>query len=147
MKAMRRRHRVLVGLFIALCGIAIAVGADLTWIGVVHGRPKTGIDHTSLNGLLHWSYQYTGSFVKSFAIAVVIAGVLVVVGGLFGWRVPAGLFSLIALVAAGLWLALYTSHYSSTSLAFSDLGLGAILTIAGSVLGLISTPFLRRRRA
>ena len=143
---MRRRHRVLVGLFIALCGIAIAVGSELTWIASLHGRPATGVNHTSLDGLLHWAYQHTGSFVKSFAIVLVVAGVLVVIGGLFGWRVPAGLFSLIALVAAGLWLGLYSSHYSSSDVTFSNLRLGAELTIAGSVLALISTSFLRGRR-
>jgi hypothetical protein len=143
---MRRRHRVVVGLFIALCGIAIAVGSELTWIASLRGRPATGVNHTSLTGLLHWSYQHTGSFVKSFAIVLVVAGVLVVIGGLFGSRVAAGLFSLVALVAAGLWFGLYASHYHLTSVTFSSLRLGAELTVAGSVLGLISTSFLRGRR-
>jgi hypothetical protein len=142
---MRPRHRVLVGIFIALCGIAIAVGAELNWIGAVHGRQAIGINTTSLNGLPHWSYQHTGTFVRSFAIVVVVAGILVVIGGLFGSRLTAGLFALIALVAAGLWFGLYSSHYSSTNLSISDLRLGAELTAAGSVLALLSTHFLRRR--
>jgi hypothetical protein len=144
--AMRRRHRILVGLFIALCGVAIAVGSELTWIASFKGRPAARVDHTSLNSLVHWSYQYTGSFLKSFGIVMVVAGVLVVIGGLFGSRTAAGLFSLIALVAAGIWLALYTSRYNSASLPVSDVRLGAELTIAGSVLALISTAFLRRRQ-
>jgi hypothetical protein len=141
---MRRRHRVGVGLFIALCGIAIAIGSELVWIKAGHGQSATGITHTSLAGLQHWSDQHTNLFVKSFAIVIVIAGVLVIVGGLFGWVVPAALFSAIALVAGGLWLGLYFSQHSSVSFQFSDLGDGALLTAAGSLLALISSRFLRR---
>jgi hypothetical protein len=142
---MGKRHRVGVGLFIALCGVAAAVGSELVWIRAGHGRSATGITHTSLNGLLHWSDQHTNSFVKSFAIVIVIAAVLVVVGGLFGWLVPVGLFAAIAFVAGGLWLGLYASTHSSVSIQLSDLGLGAFLTIGGSLLAMICSSFLRRR--
>jgi hypothetical protein len=142
---MRRGHRVIVGLFIVLCGIAVAVGSKLTWIAAKHGRPATGIDHTSIAGVLHWSYQNTGSFVKSFGIVVVVAGVLVVLGGLFGSRVLAGLFAIIAFLVGALWLGLYASHHSSTSIQFSDLGIGILLTEAGSLLAAILTSALRRR--
>ncbi|HUC56143.1 MAG TPA: hypothetical protein VMA95_01990 [Streptosporangiaceae bacterium] len=142
---MGKRHRVGVGLFIALCGIATAVGSELVWVKAGHGRSATGINHTSLAGLLHWSDQHTNSFAKSFAIVIVIAGVLVVVGGLFGWVVPAALFAAIAFVAGGLWLGLYASSHSTSSIQFSNLGLGALVTIGGSLLALIFTSALRRR--
>jgi small-conductance mechanosensitive channel len=143
---MKRRHRIGVGLFIALCGIATAVGSELVWIKASHGRPAIGINHTSLTGLLHWSDQHTNSFVKSFAIVIVVAGVLIVIGGLFGWAVPAALFSAIAFIAGGLWLGLYASDHSSAKLQFSSLGTGAFLTIGGSLIALICTSALRRRR-
>jgi hypothetical protein len=141
-----RRHRIGVGLFIALCGIAVAVGSELIWIRAGPGHPATGITHTSLNGVLHWSDQHTNSFVKSFAIVVVVCGVLILAGGLFGWLVPAALFSAIAFIAGGLWLGLYASSHSSVPVQFSVLAPGALLTVGGSLLALISTRFLLRRR-
>jgi hypothetical protein len=135
-----------VGLFMALCGIAIAVGSELTWIHAGHKRPPTGITHTALTSLLHWSDQHTNSFVKSFAIVIVVAGVIVLAGGLFGWLIPAALFGAIAFIAGGLWLGLYTSNHTSVSIQFSDLGPGILLTIGGSLLALISSRFLLRRR-
>jgi hypothetical protein len=143
---MTRRHRIGVGLLIALFGIAIAVGSELTWLIAKHGRPATGIDHTSITGLIHWSYQNTGSFVKSFGIVVVVCGVLVVIGGLFGSRLLTGIFSALAFIAGGLWLGLYANHHSLTSIQYKDLGIGALLTLAGGLLGLIFTSFLRRRQ-
>jgi hypothetical protein len=103
---MRRRHRIVVGLLIAVCGIAIAVGSELGWISASGARPASGINHTSLKSLVHWSYQSTSTYLLSFAFAVVVVGVLVFIGGVFGSRVLAGFFSLIALALAGTWLAL-----------------------------------------
>ena len=142
---MRHRHRVAVGLFIALCGLAIAAGSEFTWISANHGHPQVGTKHTSLTGLLHWSYQGTGSYLHSFAFAVVVAGALVFLGGLTGSRLVAGLFALIALAAGGLWLGLYATKYSITSLPYTDLRIGAELTIGGAVLALLATSVLHRR--
>lgn len=144
---MRQRHRVRVGIFISLCGVAIAVGAVLDWVRARGRRPASGVNHAALSGLLHWSQAYTSSFLRSFGIAVVIAGVLVVIGGACGSRVAAGLFSLVALAAAILWVVLEATRYSSVDFPFSDLRIGALLTIGASLLALISTPFLRRHRA
>ncbi len=136
---------MVVGLFIALCGLAIAGGAEFTWIKADHGHPMAGIKHTSLVGLLHWSYQSTGSFLRSFAFAVVIAGALVFLGGLVGSRLLAGVFALVALAAAGLWFGLYASKFHSTSVSYTDLRTGALLTAGGAVLALLATSVLRRR--
>jgi hypothetical protein len=144
---MRQRHRVRVGIFISLCGIAIAVGAALRWVRARGARPASGINHVALSGLLRWSLAYTSSFLRSFGFAVVIAGVLVFIGGMYGSRVAAGFFSLVALAAAILWLVLEANKYSSVDFPFSDLRIGALLTIAASLLALISTAFLRGRRA
>jgi hypothetical protein len=143
---MRQRYRTRVGIVISLCGIAIAVGAVLGWVRARGARPAAGINHAALSGLLHWSQAYTNSFVRSFAFAVLIAGVLVVIGGAFGSRAAAGLFSLVALAAAILWLVLEATKYSSVEFPFSDLRIGALLTIGASLLALISSAFLRRRR-
>lgn len=143
---MKQRHRVRVGMFISLCGIAIAVGAVLSWVRARGARPASGMNHAALSGLLHWSQAYTSSFLRSFGFAVVIAGVLVFVGGVFGSRVAAGLFSLVALAASILWVVLEATKYSSVGFPFSDLRIGALLTIAASLLALVSTAFLRRRR-
>ena len=142
---MRRRHRVAVGFFIAICGIAIAFGSELGWVSARGTRPATGITHTSLQGLLHWTYTDTSSYLKSFGFAVLVAGILVFIGGIFGSRLVAGLFSLLALVASGIWFGLYVNKYSSVNLPYTDLRIGAILVAAGGVLALISTSFLRRR--
>jgi len=137
---------VRVGVFISLCGIAIAVGAVLGWVRARGARPASGINHAALSGLLHWSQTYTSSFLRSSGFAVVIAGVLVVVGGVLGSRVAAGLFSVVALAAGILWVVLEATRYSAVDFPFSDLRIGALLTIAASLLALVSTAFLRRRR-
>lgn len=141
---MNSRRRPVVAVFVALCGIAIAVGAILTWVDARGPRPASGIRHTAISGLFHWSYQYTGSFLTSFAMVVVVAGALVFIGGLAASRLLAVLFSFIALAAAGVWIGLDASHYSSADMPYSDLRIGAWLTIGGGLIGLIGGFFLRR---
>ena|SRR5258708_10520262 len=143
---MRRGRRAGIAVLVGLCGIAIVAGSRISWLSARGARPASGIAGTSLTGLLHWSYQPCHSFVSSFAFAVDVAGVLVFVGGLLASRLVAGVFSFLALVAAGLWIALNASHYSPVNLPAADLRSGAWLTIGGAVLGLVSAPFLRRRR-
>jgi hypothetical protein len=130
-----------------LCGIAIVAGAFLGWIDARGGRPASGITHTSITGLFHWSYRHSGSFLGSFGIVVAVAGALVFIGGFVASRLLAGLFALIALAAAGLWVGLDASHYHTSDLPYSDLRLGAWLAIGGGLVGLIGSFFLRRRRA
>ena len=143
---MRTERRTAVAALIALCGIAIAVGALQTWVSASGRRPNSGVRHTAIAGVLHWHYQSTSSFTNSFAMVVIVAGALVFVGGVFASRLLAGLFSLIALAAAGVWIGLNATHYSPTSLTYSDLRLGAWLAIGGSLIGLWSSFFLRRRQ-
>lgn len=142
---MRRRRRVAVGILIALCGIAIGVGSELSWIRARGARPAAGVTHASLTSVLHWSLQPTGTYLKSFAFALVIAAALVFLGGLFGSRVVAGIFSAIALAAAIIWLALEAGKYSSVNLPFSDLRIGALLTAGAALVALAATAYLRRR--
>jgi hypothetical protein len=136
---------VAVTLLVALCGAAIAAGAFPVWVSARGHRPSSGIRHTAISGMFHWHYRYTGSFTLSVALIVVACGALVFVGGVFASRLVAGLFSLIALAAAGLWIGLNATHYSPTNLPYSDLRLGAWLVIGGGVVGLISSFFMRRR--
>jgi hypothetical protein len=143
---MRTGRRTAVAALVALCGIAIAVGAFPTWVSAREHRPRSGIQHTAIAGVLHWHYQPTSSFTNSFAMVVIVAGALVFVGGVFASRLLAGLFSLIALAAAGVWIGLNAAHYSPTPLTYSDLRVGAWLVIGGGLIGLLSSFFVRRKQ-
>jgi hypothetical protein len=142
---MRYRHRLAAGIFIALCGLAIAAGAAFPWIDASHHHPAAGIEHTALKGVLHWSYQGSSDFLRTFGFAVVIIGGLVFLGGLAGSRLVAGLFGLLAIVAGGLWLGLYTSRYDPSKVSITDLRPGAWLTLGGGLLALSAVEFLHRR--
>jgi hypothetical protein len=143
---MRARRRGAFVVLVALCGLAIAAGAFPSWVDARAPRPSSGVRHTAISGLLHWHYRYTGSFTLSFALIILACGALVFVGGVFASRLVAGLFSLIALAAAGVWIGLNATHYSSASLLYSDLRLGAWLAIGGGLIGLVGSFYMRRRQ-
>ena len=128
-----------------LCGIAIGVGSELSWIRARGARPAAGITHAAIASVLHWSLQPTGSYLKSFAFAIVIAAALVFLGGVFGSRVVSGIFAAVALAAAIIWLALEAGKYSKVDLPFSDLRIGALLTGGAALIALAATAYLRRR--
>jgi hypothetical protein len=138
------RRRAGAAVITALSGIAIIVGALLPWVQARGPRPASGITHTSVAGLFRWSYEDSSPFLRSFGGAMVLAGALVVVGALIGSRFVAGLFSLVALAGAGLWIGLNASHYNPTDMPYSDLRTGAWLTVAGGVVGFVSAMRLRR---
>ena len=140
------RRRPGVVFIAALCGIAIAVGALLPWVEARGPRPASGITHTSIAGLFHWSYQDTDRFLRSFGLVVLVAGVLVFLGALAAGRLVVGLFALVALAAAGLWIGLNVSHYNPTDLLYSDLRIGAWLTVVGGLVALFCAFVIRRRR-
>ena len=142
---MRTRRRAAVAVLVALCGIAIAGGSVLAWIRARGSRPGSGVRHTAISGLLHWSYQPTGLFTHSFAMVILVAGALVFVGGVFASRLLAGLFSLVALVASVTWIGLNATFYSPVNLPYSDLRLGAWLAMGGSLIGLLSSISMRQR--
>lgn len=139
------RRRAAVAVLVALCGIAIAAGSVQTWITARGGRPDSGIRHTAISGVLHWSYQPTDLFTHSFAMVVLVAGALVFVGGVFASRLLAALFSLIALAASTAWIGLYATYYNPANLPYSDLRLGAWLALGGSLIGLLSSFSIRHR--
>jgi len=141
---MRRKRRAGISVLVVLCGIAIVVGAFLTWIDARGARPASGIRHTSITGLVHGNYQTTSSLLHSVAVVVAVAGVLVFIGGLVASRFIGVLFSLVSLAAAGLWIGLDASHYHTSDLPYSDLRVGAWLVIGGGLLGLIFSFLLRR---
>lgn len=130
----------------ALCGIAIGLGALLPWVVARGPRPRSGITHTSVPGLFHWSYENASPFLRSFGAVVLVAGVLVFLGALAAARLVTGFFALVALVAAGLWIGLNASHYNPTDMPYSDLLAGAWLAVAGGLVALLCAFFLRRRR-
>jgi hypothetical protein len=143
---MRRGRRAGVAVLLGICGIAIVASARISWVSARGARPASGISGTSLSGLFTWSYQPCQSFVSSFGFAVIVAGTGVFLGGLLASRLVASLFSFLALAAAGLWIGLNVTHYSPVDLPASDLRAGAWLAVGGGVVGLLSSPFLRRRR-
>ncbi len=140
------RRRPGVVFIAALCGIAIGVGALLPWVEARGPRPASGITHTSVAGLLHWWNETTSPLLRSFGAVVLVAGVLVFLGALAAGRVVVALFSLVALAAAGLWIGLNASHYDPTDLPYSDLRVGAWLTVVGGLVALLSAFWIRRRR-
>ena len=140
------RRRPGVVFLAALCGIAIGVGALLPWVSARGPRPASGITHTSVAGLFRWSYEDTSQFLRSFGAVVLVAGVLVFLGALAAGRLVVGLFALVALAAAGLWIGLNASHFNPTDLPFSDLRIGAWLTVVGGLVAFLSAFAIRRRR-
>ena len=145
MRARRRRSGVAV--LVMICGIAIAVGSIEPWVSARGHRPASGIRDTEISGVLHWKYQPPPVFTNSFAMAVLVAGALVFVGGVFMSRSLTGVAGFIALAASGVWIGLNASHYNPTSLPYSDLRAGAWLVIGGGLLALISSFFMRSRRS
>jgi hypothetical protein len=144
---MRTPRRAAVAALIALCGIAISVGSIQPWMTARGPRPDSGIQHTAVAGVLHWRYQSTSTFSSSFGMVVIIAGALVFIGGLLASQEFATLFSSIALLAAGLWIGLNATQYGLADLRYTDLQVGAWLVVAGSVVSLMSSFFVRRREA
>jgi hypothetical protein len=142
---MRTRRRAIIAALIALCGIAISAGSNQTWVSARGARPSSGIRHTAVVGALHWRYQSTSTFSSSFGMVVIVAGALVFIGGLLASQQFASLFSVIALAAAGVWIGLDATRYSPSDLRYTDLRLGAWLVVAGSLVGLMSSFFVRRR--
>ena len=137
-------RRPLVAALTALCGIAIGAGSLMDWVAARGPRPRSGIRHTSVAEAVHWSYQDSSPLLRSFGAVVLGAGLLVLIGALVGSRFVAGLFSLVAVIAAGLWYGLSASHYNPMGMPSSDLLAGFWLTAAGGVVGVVSAAYLRR---
>ena len=133
-----------VAVLVALCGVAIALASLQSWVRAGGTRPASGIEHTAIQGALHWQYQSTASFTNSFALVVLVAGALVFVGGVFASPLVASLFSFVALATTGVWIGLNATIYSPTDLRYGDLRLGAWLAIGGGLIGLMGSFFLRR---
>jgi hypothetical protein len=143
--SMSSQRRGLVCVLVALCGAAIVAGSRLSWVTASGRRPASGIVNTSLTSLRHWSYEASSTYFSSFSFAILVAGALVVLAGLLASRFLGFLFSLIALAGAGLWIGLNATHFSPVSLTSSDLRIGAWLTFAGGLVGLVSSFFLREQ--
>lgn len=140
---MRKSRRPVVATIVALSGLAIAASAVQTWIGARGHRPSSGISHTAIAGVLHWTYQYCASFDRSFAMVVAVAGGLVFLGGVIASELLASVSSFIALSASAAWIGLNATHYSPVNLPYTDLRAGAWLAIGGSLLALMSSFFVR----
>ena len=71
------------------------------------------MSHTSLSRMLVYSFADVTSFWKSAGFAVLILGVLMLVGALAGFRTLAVLAGLLALAAAGMWIGLVVHHFNA----------------------------------
>lgn len=152
----RTRIRPQVAAFTAVCGAACAGGSVLPWISARGARPAMGMNHTSLARMLTYSFANVNMFWESAGFAVLVLGLLIVVGALAGVRTLAVLAGLAALAAAGMWIGLATHHFNTPDLPdsyyrnpahlpWADLREGAWLTITGAACGLVSAFGLRRR--
>lgn len=152
----RTRVRLPVAAFTTLCGVATAAGGLLTWVSAGGARPRLGIDHTSFSKMLVNSVANGSPFWTSAGFAVLVLGVLMVIGALAGLRTLTVLAAVLALAAAGMWIGLIMHHYNTPSLPnvhyanpanlpWSDLREGAWLTISGALLGVVSAFWLSRR--
>lgn len=157
-KSGRTRIRPQVAAFTAVCGAAIVIGSLLTWLSAHGARPALGMDHTSLSQMLVYSFAHVATFWESVGFAVLILGVLMVIGALTGLRTLAVLAGLLALAAGGMWIGLVVHHFNTpglpnshylnpANLPWADLRAGAWMTITGAALGLVSAFWLRRRAA
>jgi hypothetical protein len=157
-KSDRTRIRPQVAALTVLCGVAIVIGSLLTWVSAHGARPALGMDHTSLRQILVYSFADVTSFWESAAFAVLVLGVLMVIGALSGVRTLAVIAGLLALAAAGMWIGLVVHHFNTpglpnshylnpANLPWADLREGAWLTIIGAAGGLVSAFWLRRRLA
>jgi hypothetical protein len=149
-----RQVRPGVAVFAAACGVIIAVGALLPWLGADGARPAMGMRHTSLSQMLVYTVRES-SMGSSVAFAVLVLGALIVIGALTGLRIMVGTAALLALAAGGMWIGLIEHHYNTpelpnihyvnpANLPWSGLRLGAWLTIAAAVLALLSAFALRQ---
>jgi hypothetical protein len=113
-----------------------------------------GMGHTSLSRMLVSSFTDVTTFWESAAFAVLILGVLMVIGALTGVRTLAVLAGLLALAGGGMWIGLVVHHFNTpglpnshylnpANLPWSDLREGAWLTIIGAAGGLLSAFWLR----
>jgi hypothetical protein len=134
------------------------IGSLLTWVSAHGARPALGMDHTSFPQMLVYTFADVTSFWGSVSFAVLVLGVLMVIGALTGVRTLAVLAGLLALAAAAMWIGLVVHHFNTpglpnshylnpANLPWADLRAGAWLTITGAVLGLVSAFWLRRRAA
>jgi hypothetical protein len=141
--------------FSALCGLAVMAGPALRWLSADRPRPEMGIAHTALSRMLDYSFAITGSFWTSAGFAVVVLGLLMVIGALAGLRTLTVVAALLALGASGMWIGLVVHHYNTpnlpnvhyanpANLPWTALLPGAWLAITGGVLGLLSAFWLRR---
>ncbi len=156
LKNPRTRIRLPVATFTTLCGVATAIGGLLTWVSARGPRPRLGMDHTSFSKMLVYSFANGSPFWQSAGDAVLVLGVLMVIGALAGLRTLTVLAVVLALAAAGIWLGLIVHHYNTptppnvhyanpANLPWPDLREGAWLTIAGAALGVVSAFWLRLR--
>jgi hypothetical protein len=152
----RTRTRLAVATVTSMAGVAVMAGVLPTWLGARGPRPATGMMHTSLSRMLVYTYATTNSFWTSAAFAVLVLGLLVVIGGLAGLRTLIVMATLLALAASGMWIGVVVHHYNTpnlpdvhyanpANLPWSDLRAGAWLTISAAAVGLISAFWLRRR--
>jgi hypothetical protein len=94
------------------------------------------------------------AYVKSVGFVILVLGLLIVIGGLSGRRILTVLGAVLALAVAGMWIGLTAHHYNTphgpnsyylnpAHLPWSDLRLGAWITIGGALFGLLSAFVLR----
>jgi hypothetical protein len=93
----------------------------------------------------------------SVGFVVLVLGAVMVAGGLSGLRILSAFGALLAIAVAGMWTGLAMHHYNTPQFAnayylnpahlpWSDMRMGAWLTICGAIIGLLSASLPYHRR-
>lgn len=130
----------------AIAGIIAVLGSVLPWVRARDSRPDLDLTDTAASSLGDFTYVSAESFPGSAAMVVLVAGLVVALGAMFGsWLVTvAG--AVVGMAVGGLWLGLISSAYDAVSLPWSDLRLGAFLGLGGVILALVLGLTMRPRK-
>lgn len=145
-------------LLVGLGGLAVTGGSFLTWISATGGRPQLGVNQTSLSHMLTYMFVSNENTVHSVGFVIRVLGIIMIIGAILGLRMITWLASLLAVALGIMWFGLVVHYFNTPGLPniyylnplhlpWADLRLGAWLALAGAVLGLLLSPFLRRSRA
>jgi hypothetical protein len=123
---------------VIVSGAAVAYGGFMPWLDDLKAS------ELPLRNIVSGQLRGAGGWTSSLAVVLVIAAVLIVLGGLVDSRIAVFLGLLVGLAAAGGWLAQLVIH--RPGLTATDFGNGYWITAAGLMLSLLSAAWPGGRR-
>ena len=120
----------------AIGGLIAVLGSVLPWVRARDSRPDLDLTSTAASSLGDFTYTATDAFPNSAAMVVLVAGLVTAVGAILrSWLVTvAG--AIVGLAVGGLWLGLVAAAFDPVDLPWSDLRMGALLSLSGVILAL-----------